>query len=79
MRATTVKRNFIYSESENFTSTGSELFFTGTLKPERFLILILEELEQPLVDTVSSLLIETNYIEVVNLFWFTIYNYYIKL
>ena len=67
MEATTVKRNFIYSEFENFTSTGSELFFTGTLKPERFLILILEELEQPLVDTVSSLLIETNYIEVVSL------------
>ena len=60
MRATTVKRNFIYSEFENFTSTGSELFSTGTLKPERFLILILEELEQVLVDIVSSLLIASH-------------------
>ena len=73
MGATTVKRNFIYSEFENFTSTGTELFSTGTLKPERFMILILEELEEPLVETVSSLLIETNYIDVVCLHVFTVH------
>lgn len=45
--------------------SGNELFFTATLKPERILILILEELQTPLSDPVSSLLIETNYMDLV--------------
>ena len=44
---------------------GNELFSTATLKPERILILILEELDEPLTDPLSSLLIETNYIDLV--------------
>ena len=44
---------------------GNELFSTATLKPERILILILEELQTPLSDPVSSLLIETNYMDLV--------------
>ena len=40
------------------------------------MILILEELEEPLVDTVSSLLIETNYIEVVCLQVFTAFRFH---
>lgn len=45
--------------------SGNELFSTATLKPERILILILEELQTPLSDPVSSLLIETNYMDLV--------------
>ena len=44
---------------------GNELFSTATLKPERILILILEELDESLTDPLSSLLIETNYIDLV--------------
>lgn len=43
------------------------MFSTATLKPERVLILILEELQEPLTDPVSSLLIETNFIDLVDL------------
>ena len=43
------------------------MFSTATLKPERVLILILEELQEPLTDPVSTLLIETNFIDLVDL------------
>ena len=43
------------------------MFSTATLIPERVLILILEELQEPLTDPVSSLLIETNFIDLVDL------------
>ena len=58
---------FVRLNKPSFASTGNELFSTGTLKPERILILNLEELQETLTSSVSSLLLETNYIDVVRL------------
>ena len=43
--------------------SGNELFSTATFKPERILVLVLEELQEPLTNPLSSLLIETIYID----------------
>ena len=45
--------------------SGNELFSTATFKPERILVLVLEELQEPLTNPLSSLLIETIYIDLV--------------
>ena len=56
--------NLSSNKSDNLIA-GNELFSTATLKPEHILILILEELDEPLTHPLSSLLIETNYIDLV--------------
>ena len=48
------------------------MYATSTLRPERILILVLEELELELIDPVASLLTEAHYIELVCL---TLYQY----
>ena len=44
---------------------GSQLFSSGSLKPERILILVLEKLQEPLTGPVSTLLEEAVFINLV--------------